>query len=140
VSIKLINYTPTNLHLHLLHLPSMRIYLPLLFLLLGLFSCGFGEPSLVASEHARQIMPWQENPAYWSWGGTTPVLLLGAGLPTNLFQSEKWENILEIMKSAGCNYHYLEVKLDKLVAMPDSTQQAYEEDLWRFMVEAGNRE
>jgi hypothetical protein len=58
-----------------------------------------------ASDDARGIQPWPENPLYWQYKGE-PVVLIGGSDDDNLFQWQA-ENLgphLDLLRRAGGNY------------------------------------
>lgn len=68
------------------------------FLLLYLLSCA----ALYAQSHSG-IQPYSANSSYWEYKGN-PVLLLGASVNDNLFQTPHFESHLDSLYQAGGNY------------------------------------
>ena len=64
-----------------------------------LYACG---PQPVGGREEQAILPWENDSSYFAWGGSEPVLLLGAG--NDPFLKTNWRQILEDNHQAGGNY------------------------------------
>ena len=76
-----------------------------------LCACNYAGPDSPRPTTTRQIMPWTQDSAYWSWNGTEPVLLLGAGGDAQAFLDPDREHKLKLLTDNGGNYALLELDL-----------------------------